>query len=102
MYDEIYDLNFCSTTSENYKCFVACKRKVINQIIVFDYFEYYNKLKENQECGELMSAAEIDAELTTKMSINFGYQPTPQIIVKISRDFKTVIFTDEKEKFQLE
>ena len=49
-----------------------------------------------------MSAAEIDAELTTKMSINFGYQPTPQIIVKISRDFKTVIFTDEKEKFQLE
>jgi hypothetical protein len=59
-------------------------------------------LKENQEAGELLSAAEIDEQLTSKMSLNFGYHPTSQIIVKISRDFKTVVFTDEKEKFQLE
>lgn len=30
LYEEIYDLNFCSSSLEDFKCYVACKRKVIN------------------------------------------------------------------------
>ena len=36
MYERIFDMNLCSSSNENYECFIACKRKVINQIVVFD------------------------------------------------------------------
>lgn len=33
--------------------------------------------------------------------INFKYTPTPNMKVRISRDFNVILFTDDKEKFYL-
>lgn len=38
------DVRIKSSSSDEYECYVACKKKVINQIVVFDYFEYLKKL----------------------------------------------------------
>jgi hypothetical protein len=48
---------------------VACKRKIINQIVVFDYFEYLQHLNAP---NNKRSTWEIDRDLTTRMTLNFA------------------------------
>jgi hypothetical protein len=78
---------------------VACKRKVINQIVVFDWVEFTTKLNDpkNKE-----SAFHIDEDLQSRMSLNFANPPTDKLNLYISNDFKSVVFTDVKENFILE
>lgn len=40
LYTEIISLKFASASEGQYKCFVACLRKGMNQIVVYDIIEY--------------------------------------------------------------
>jgi hypothetical protein len=78
---------------------VACKKKVINQIVVFDYFEYLKKLAAP---NNKKSPWEIDSELETRMCLNCSQRPNPYTHVTITSDFMSVVFTDPNENFILE
>lgn len=69
IYKEIVSLKFASKQEGQYKCFVACLKKGINQIVVFDIIEYLNSL--NHPLNKL-NAADIDQNLSTRILLNFS------------------------------
>lgn len=99
IYDQIYDVQIKSSSEDKYECYVACQKKIINQIVVFDFFEYIQKLSAPQN---KKSAWEVDRDLHTRMSLNFAERPSKYMKVTISSDFKQVVFTDFEENFILE
>jgi len=74
-----------------YKCFIACKRKVINQIVVYDLREFQDKLEDPNVKD---SPWYIDENLDSRMTLNFANVPTDKLTIVISNDFKQVVFTD--------
>lgn len=44
-YEQIYDMGFNSSSDEDFKCVIACKRKGVNQIAVFDFFESQKQVR---------------------------------------------------------
>ena len=99
IYENIHDVRMKSSASDEYECYVACKKKVINQIVVFDYFEYLKKLAAP---NNKKSPWEIDSELETRMCLNCSQCPNYQTHVTITSDFMSVVFTDPNENFVLE
>jgi hypothetical protein len=61
---------------------LACKRKQYKQIVVFDFF---------QKLGQF---DELDKNLRI---MNFKQKVTSHLLVKISKDFQKVVFTNRKE-----
>ena len=99
IYENILDVRIKSSSSDDFECYVACKRKIINQIVVFDYAEYLKKLTAQ---NNKKSSWEIDRDLETRMSLNFSQPTNKQTHVTITRDFQSVVFTDPNENFVLE
>lgn len=72
IYEHIFDLNFRSEADGTKQCFIACKRKRYNQIIVFDIFAYNG----------------VFDELSPNLRImNFKHDATKELLIKISDDF---------------
>ena len=69
IYKEIISLKFASKQEGQYKCFVACLRKDLNQIVVYDVIEYLNSL--NHPLNKL-SPADVDENLSTRILLNFN------------------------------
>ena len=44
IYDELNCMRLKSSSDDTYECHIACKKRGINQIVVFDYSEYMQKL----------------------------------------------------------
>ena len=72
---------------------------MINQIVVFDFNEYLQKLEDE---NNKQSAFHIDQNLESRMCLNFANNPSEKLNILISNSFKQVVFTDVKENFILE
>ena len=79
---------------------MAVKRKVVNQINVFDYFA--NKKSARLELDPPPSPGKKLEKDPINLKLNYGHSPTNMMKVKISFDFKTAVFTDMDEKFIVE
>ena len=64
----------------SYKCYVACNIDKLKKISIFD----------------------INVLVPNVINFFYEFEITDQAIVSISRDFKSFIFTDVKEKFLIE
>lgn len=96
-YEKILHINYTSDLADPAKtlCSVACKRKDEFQICVFNLFDLPHSEAVTPDDDEVVE----DKGQGRHLSLNFEHEPTEHLMVRISKNNKQIIFTDNHEKF---
>lgn len=78
---------------------MACLKKGVNQIIVFDINEYFTKMSDPMN---KLSAFEIDNDLSIRIKLNLSNNLSKYLNIMISDDFKQIVFNDQDRNFIVE
>ena len=79
-FGKILELSLGSSNSESFQCFVACNLDKLKKISIFD----------------------VSLESPNPINLFYQHEVTDQAMLNISRDFKSFVFTDVKEKYLVE
>ena len=85
LYKEVRDVSFQSEDDFQYQCYIACRRKNFNQIAIFDFYEDLGYREERSQMNHCI-------QLESQTNLNFDREIPEDYTVKISGDFKQVIF----------
>ena len=83
---------------------MACKKKNLNVIALFDILENNDQIKELIfifQDDKINSQQEVSRGVSSLRDVNLVYTPTAFLKIFISSDFNQIMITDEQEKFIL-